>query len=70
MMVTIVLTGLIYHICEMYIDDCIVYGNTEVEFVLCAKPRTPASANQRRLRRSARVFKGAAFDMGEWLAKK
>ena len=32
-MATIVLTGLIYHICEMYIDDCIVYGNTEVEFV-------------------------------------
>ena len=26
-------TGSIYHICEMYIDDCIVYGNTEVEFV-------------------------------------
>ena len=33
MMATIVLTGLIYHICEMYIDDCIVYGNTEGEFV-------------------------------------
>ena len=33
MMESIVLTGLIYHICEMYIDDCIVYGNTEVEFV-------------------------------------
>ena len=27
MMATIVLTGLIYHICEMYIDDCIVYGS-------------------------------------------
>ena len=33
MMATIVLTGLIYHICEMYIDDCIVYGNTDGEFV-------------------------------------
>ena len=32
-MATIVLTGLIYHICEMYIDDCIVYGNTEGEYV-------------------------------------
>ena len=32
-MATIVLTGLIYHICEMYIDDCIVYGSTEIEFV-------------------------------------
>ena len=33
MMATIVFTGLIYHICEMYTDDCIVYGNTEGEFV-------------------------------------
>ena len=33
MMATTVLTGLIYHICEMPIDDCIVYGNTEGEFV-------------------------------------
>ena len=32
MMATIVLTELIYHICEMYIDDCIVYGNTDREF--------------------------------------
>ena len=32
-MATIVLTGLIYHICEMYIDDYILYGNTEGEFV-------------------------------------
>ena len=33
MMATIVFNGLIYHICEMYIDDCIVYGNTDGEFV-------------------------------------
>ena len=33
MMATIVLTGLIDHICEMHIDDCIVYGNTHGEFV-------------------------------------
>ena len=33
MMATIVLNGLIYHICEMYFDDCIVYGNTDGEFV-------------------------------------
>ena len=32
-MAAIVLTGLIYHICEMYIDDCIVCGNTEGELV-------------------------------------
>ena len=38
MMATILLAGLIYHICEMYIDDCIVYGNTDGEFVsrLCS----------------------------------
>ena len=32
-MATIVLTGLIYLICEMYIDDCIVYGADMIEFV-------------------------------------
>ena len=38
MIATIVLTGLIYHVCEMYIDDCIVYGNTDGEFVSCLRP--------------------------------
>ena len=33
MMATIVLTRLIYHIREMYIDEFIVYGNTDGEFV-------------------------------------
>ena len=33
MTATIVLTGLISHVCEMYIDDYIVYG-TDGEFVL------------------------------------
>ena len=33
MMATIVLPGLIYHICEMYIYDCIVYENTNKEFI-------------------------------------
>ena len=33
MMAIIVLTGLICHICGMYIDDCIVNGNTDGEFV-------------------------------------
>ena len=33
MMATVVLIGLIYHICEMYIDDRMAYGNTEGEFV-------------------------------------
>ena len=28
-MVTAVLYGLIYHCCEMYLDDCIVYGKGE-----------------------------------------
>ena len=32
-MATIVLTGLIYMICEMYIDDCTVFGDTNIEFV-------------------------------------
>jgi transposase InsO family protein len=32
-MATIVLAGLIYLICEMYIDDCIVYGSDMNEFV-------------------------------------
>ena len=32
-MATTVLSELIYHICEMCIDDCIVYGNTDGEFI-------------------------------------
>ena len=31
-MATAVLGGLIYHICEMYLDDCIVYGTGTDEF--------------------------------------
>ena len=33
-MVTTVLHGLIYNCCEMYLDDCIVYGRGEAEFLL------------------------------------
>ena len=32
-MATVVLAGLIYIICEMYIDDCTVFGDTNIEFV-------------------------------------
>ena len=32
-MATVVLTGLIYMICEMYIDDCTVFGDTNIVFV-------------------------------------
>ena len=32
-MATVVLTGLIYTICEMYIDECTVFGDTNIEFV-------------------------------------
>jgi hypothetical protein len=32
-MATKVLANLIYHICELYLDDIIVFGNTEVEFL-------------------------------------
>jgi transposase InsO family protein len=32
MMASIVLIGLIYFICEMYLDDCIVHGNGEDQF--------------------------------------
>ena len=32
-MATVVLTGLIYMICEMDIDDCTVFGDTIIEFV-------------------------------------
>ena len=32
-MTTVVLAGLIYIICEMYIDDCTVFGDTNIEFV-------------------------------------
>ena len=32
-MVTAVLYGLIYHCCEMYLDDCILYGKGEAEFL-------------------------------------
>ena len=31
-MATVVLTGLIYMICEMYIDDCTVFGDIDIEF--------------------------------------
>ena len=33
MMATVVLTGLIYISCEMYLDDCIVYGRGNDEFL-------------------------------------
>ena len=32
-MATVVLTGLIYMICERYIDDCTVFDDTNIEFV-------------------------------------
>ena len=32
-MATVVLTGLIYMTCKMYIDDCTVFGDTNIEFV-------------------------------------
>ena len=32
-MATVVLAGLIYMICEMYIDDCTVFGDINIEFV-------------------------------------
>jgi hypothetical protein len=32
MMASVVLIGLIYFICEMYLDDCIVHGNGEDQF--------------------------------------
>ena len=32
-MATVVLTGLIYMIREVYIDDCTVFGDTNIEFV-------------------------------------
>ena len=32
-MATVVLTGLTYMICEMYIHDCTVFGDTNIEFV-------------------------------------
>ena len=32
-MATVVLVGLIYMMCEMYIDDCSVFGDTNIEFV-------------------------------------
>ena len=33
-MATVVLTGLIYMICEVYIDDCTVSGDTNIELKL------------------------------------
>ena len=32
-MAIVVLTGLMYMICEIYIDDCTVFGDTNIEFV-------------------------------------
>ena len=32
-MATVVLVGLIYMICKVYIDDCSVFGDTNIEFV-------------------------------------
>ena len=32
-MATGVLAGLVYNICEIYIDDIIVYGSSEPEFI-------------------------------------
>lgn len=33
LMATVVLAGLLYTICELYLDDCIVFGRTEDEFL-------------------------------------
>ena len=33
MMASVVLIGLIYFVCEMYLDDCIVHGNGEDQFL-------------------------------------
>ena len=33
MMATVVLAGLLYVTCEMYLDDCIVFGNRPDEFL-------------------------------------
>jgi hypothetical protein len=33
MMASVVLAGLIYFICEMYLDDCIVHGATDDELI-------------------------------------
>jgi hypothetical protein len=30
---TVVIAGLIYVVCELYLDDVIVYGNTKEEFL-------------------------------------
>ena len=32
-MATVVLAGLLYVTCEMYLDDCIVFGNGPDEFL-------------------------------------
>ena len=32
-MATVVLVGLTYMICEMYIDDSSVFGDTNIEFI-------------------------------------
>ena len=32
-MATVVLVGLMYMICEMYIDDCSVFDDTNIEFI-------------------------------------
>ena len=32
-MATVILAGLIYFICEMYLDDCLIHGKTEEEFL-------------------------------------
>ena len=33
-MATVILAGLIYFICEMYLDDCIVHAKTQEEFLI------------------------------------
>ena len=35
-MATVVLAGLIYMICEMYIDDCTVFGDTNIKASKCS----------------------------------
>ena len=32
-MSTVVLAGLVYHICEVYMDDILIHGNTEQEYL-------------------------------------
>ena len=60
-----VLNGLIYELCEIYIDDVLIHGKTDPDFLeegRCQPQKNKAGSQGGRIRRSPRLKVSATFD--------